>query len=109
MRPGWVSRRRSMLSTNGRYVLMGAAGGRPGPEFGATLLANFFKSLSFLTLSLHAIPMAERAATFAKILAAHKIGKLDADIDTIVSLDQIQDVHRRIEAGHSLGKIVLAF
>ena len=99
----------SMLAPNGRYVLLGAAAGLPSVEFGSALLANFFKSLTFSTFSFHAIPTPERAGAFSKILAAHGSGRLSADIDRVVSLDEIQDAHRRIEAGANLGKIVLAF
>jgi len=49
-----------------------------------------------------------RAALGPLILAAQAAGKLDADIDLVVSLDEIRDAHRRIDAGHNLGKIVVA-
>jgi NADPH:quinone reductase-like Zn-dependent oxidoreductase len=96
-----------MLAANGRYVLLGAAGGPPNSDFAKALLANFFKAPTFSTLSLHAVSMKERASAFETILAGYKSGKLAPDIDCVVSLNEIRDAHRRIEASENRGKIVL--
>lgn len=98
----------SMLGSNGVYVLVGVAGGLPSADFGNALLANFFKSISFSTLSLHSVAMPDRTAILASILDSHAAGGIDPDIDMVVSLDEIQAAHRRIEAGENRGKMILA-
>lgn len=97
----------SMLATNGHYVLMGVAGGFPSPDLGAALSSNFFKSISFSTLSLHAVALPKRAAIFERILAEFRAGRLEPDIDSVLPLDAIQDAHRRIETGENRGKIII--
>jgi NADPH:quinone reductase-like Zn-dependent oxidoreductase len=96
-----------MLGTNGRYVLMGAAGGPPSLDFAEALLANSLRAPTFSTLSLHAMSTPEQTSAFETILAGYMAGKLAPDIDCVVSLNEIRDAHRRIEASENRGKIVL--
>ena len=99
----------SMLGSNGVYMLLGAAGGLPDPDFGNAMITNFFKSISFSTLSLHSVEMQDRIAILKSILESHAAGLIEPDIDMVVSLDEIQAAHRRIEAGENTGKIILEF
>ena len=99
----------SMLNPNGIYILLGVAGGLPSSDLGAALLANFFKSITFAALSLRSVPMAEWAKVFAGILHQYAEGKLQVDIDSVITLDQLRQAHLRIEAAQNRGRIVVEF
>lgn len=99
----------SMLRPNGIYILMGVAGGIPGPEIGEALLADFFRSITLSVFSLHSVAMPQRSAILAGILENYASGRIEPDIDGVISLDDIRTAHERIEAGENCGRIVLAF
>jgi NADPH:quinone reductase len=96
------------LKPNGRYVLVGGAGGIPPADFGVSFLHNYHKSISFFPFSLYATPFDERGRA-AKVLFDQALKRgLVPVIDETFALADAAQAHRRLESGSSFGKIILA-
>ncbi|MEU6558061.1 zinc-binding dehydrogenase [Nocardia nova] len=95
------------LEPNGRLVVVGVMGGMPPADFGARMLADFKKSLSFATFSADTIARSDRRAATAELFGAAARGDLKAVVHERLSLDQAVLAHRKMEAGEVFGRIVL--
>ncbi|WP_433121018.1 zinc-binding dehydrogenase [Micromonospora sp. CA-246542] len=95
------------LNPNGRLVLVGAVGGQPPADFGATLMASFQKSLSFATFSAATVPEPARQAVRRDQLAAAARGELVSVVHEVLPLKQAVVAHQRMDAGQVFGRIVL--
>ncbi|MGC4770217.1 zinc-binding dehydrogenase [Micromonospora sp. DT44] len=95
------------LNPNGRLVLVGAVGGQPPADFGATLMAAFQKSLSFATFSAATVPEPARQAVRRDQLAAAARGELVSVVHEVLPLEQAAVAHQKMAAGQVFGRIVL--
>ncbi|MFI2366553.1 zinc-binding dehydrogenase [Promicromonospora sp. NPDC019610] len=95
------------LAPNGRMVVVGAIAGMPPADFGARLLGAFQQSRSVGTFSLDSVPAAELHAVRVAQLAAAARSELHAVVHEVLSLDQVAEAHRRMDAGTVFGRIVL--
>ncbi|MDL5158538.1 zinc-binding dehydrogenase [Actinomycetospora termitidis] len=95
------------LAPNGRMVVVGVVAGMPPADFGAGLLANFRRSLTFGTFSADTIPRADRNAVTAAQFAAVVRGDLSAVVHDVLPLADAAVAHRRMDAGEVFGRIVL--
>jgi len=91
------------LNPNGRLVAVGVMGGYPPADFGKELLADFRKSLSFATFSADTVPMADRSAATADLLA----GGLRAVVHEVLPLEEAEAAHRKLDAGEVFGRLAL--
>lgn len=95
------------LNPNGRMVAVGVVAGMPPADFGAKLLANFRKSLSFATFSADSIPEPERLAVSAKQFGAAARGELRPVVHEVLPLEKAVLAHRKMDDGEVFGRIVL--
>ncbi|MGV9213223.1 zinc-binding dehydrogenase [Micromonospora sp. RB23] len=95
------------LNPNGRLVLVGAVGGQPPADFGATLMTAFQKSMSFATFSAATVPEAARQAVRRDQFAAVTRGELVAVVHEVLPLEQAATAHQKMAAGQVFGRIVL--
>jgi NADPH2:quinone reductase len=95
------------LNPNGRMVAVGAVGGFPPADFGATMIAAFQKSMSFATFSTDTVAVSERSAATADLFAAASRGDLQAVVHEVLPLEQAVLAHQKMEAGEVFGRIVL--
>ncbi|MFY1615170.1 zinc-binding dehydrogenase [Micromonospora sp. WMMD736] len=95
------------LNPNGRLVLVGAVGGQPPADFGATVMAAFQKSLSFATFSAATVPEPARQAVRRDQLAAAARGELVSVVHEVLPLEQAVVAHQEMDAGQVFGRIVL--
>ncbi|GAA1931164.1 zinc-dependent alcohol dehydrogenase family protein [Streptantibioticus ferralitis] len=95
------------LNSNGRYVAVGVAGGRPSADFGMRLMDAFRRSLSFATFSADTVPGPDRQAVRSSqfVDAAH--GELRTVTHEVLPLDQAVLAHREMDAGKVFGRVVL--
>jgi len=96
------------LKPNGRYILVGGAGGMPPADFGLSILQNYHKSVSFFPFSLHAIPLEQRGEAAKSLFDEAVQKKLVPVVAETFSLEDAPEAHRKLEAGASFGKIILA-
>ncbi|WP_433538741.1 zinc-dependent alcohol dehydrogenase family protein [Micromonospora sp. CA-249363] len=95
------------LNPNGRLVLVGAVGGQPPADFGATLMAAFQKSMSFATFSAATVPEPARQAVRREQFAAVTRGELVPVVHEVLPLEQVVAAHQKMDAGQVFGRIVL--
>ncbi|GAA0314766.1 zinc-dependent alcohol dehydrogenase family protein [Actinoallomurus spadix] len=95
------------LNPNGRMVAVGAVGGQPPADFGAKLMADFQKSLSFATFSAATVAEADRRAVRTAQFADASHGELRTVVHELLPLEQAVTAHRKMDAGEVFGRIVL--
>ncbi|WP_280461041.1 zinc-dependent alcohol dehydrogenase family protein [Nocardia carnea] len=95
------------LAPKGRMVAVGAVAGFPPPDFGATMLASFLKSLSFATFSADTVAPADRRAVQLDQWAATGRGDLQAVVHESLPLEKAALAHRKMDDGEVFGRIVL--
>ncbi len=95
------------LRPNGRMVAVGVVGGYPPADFGTALLRGFRRSISFGTLSLDTVPLADlRQARSEAFLDAVR-GALHPVVHDVLPLAEAVSAHRRMDAGEVFGRFVL--
>jgi len=105
----YLPRNVEALATGGRLVVIGLQGGATGELDLGRMLRN---RLTVHAASLRARPVTEKAAVVAGVqetiwpLVAS--GEVRPVIDTVVPLAEADRAHRIMEAGHHVGKIILA-
>ncbi|WP_252778775.1 zinc-dependent alcohol dehydrogenase family protein [Actinoallomurus rhizosphaericola] len=95
------------LNPNGRLVAVGAVGGQPPADFGAKLMADFQRSLSFATFSAATVAEADRRTVRTAQFAAASRGELRTVVHELLPLEQAVLAHRKMDAGEVFGRIVL--
>ncbi len=98
----------NLLCKNGRYLLLGAAGGFPKPDFGMSWLSRFQKSLSFHAMSLSSVDehMIKDAMLILFDMVIHS--KIKPVIDKTFQFEEAAEAHRYLESGEAFGKIILS-
>ena len=105
----YLDRNLTVLATSGRLVIIGLQGGAKA-EIDLSRLMT--KRAAVLATTVRARPASEKAAIVAG-LAAH-VWPLVADgtvrpvVHASLPLDQVAEAHRIVEAGESVGKVVLS-
>jgi putative PIG3 family NAD(P)H quinone oxidoreductase len=104
----YLGRNVEVLAVNGRLVVIGMQGGTRG-ELDLGMLLQ--KRAAVHATSLRARPAAEKAAIVQAVLAgvwpAIEAGEVQPVIDSVLSLEQVADAHRRMEESGHVGKILL--
>ncbi|MDQ0382371.1 zinc-binding dehydrogenase [Amycolatopsis thermophila] len=95
------------LNPNGRLVAVGMVGGQPPADFGAKMLADFRKSLSFATFSAGTVPAADLRAVRTAQFAAAARGELQTVVHELLPLERAGVAHRKMDSGEVFGRIVL--
>ncbi|MFK4247247.1 zinc-binding dehydrogenase [Micromonospora chokoriensis] len=95
------------LNPNGRLVVVGAVGGQPPADFGASLMTAFQKSMSFATFSAATVPESARQAVRRDQFTAATRGELVAVVHEVLPLQQAVAAHQKMDAGQVFGRIVL--
>ncbi|MFF3367126.1 quinone oxidoreductase family protein [Streptomyces misionensis] len=95
------------LRPNGRYLLVGSAGGVPTPDLFAGILAAYHDSPTLIAFSLNSVDAETVGRTAAELfeLAAH--GALRAVVDEQFPLAEARRAHERLESARVFGKITL--
>ena len=88
-------------------VAVGAVGGFPPADFGATMIAAFQKSMSFATFSTDTVAASDRRAATAELFAAAGRGELHSVVHERLPLEQAVLAHQKMDAGEVFGRIVL--
>ncbi len=94
------------LAPNGRYLINGAAGGFPPPDFGMALLPLFGRSPTLSLFSLDTVADVEATRAAREMFEAVARGELLPPLAETLPLAKAAEAHRRLEAG-VFGKIVL--
>lgn len=102
-----VVRLLSRLGADGRYVICGAAGGRPEADFGMGLFQFAPRSLSIAFQSLDSVPLADLNAAAVEIFEAAGRGELSPLIDRVYPLEDARIAHQRLDEGSVFGRLVL--
>lgn len=102
-----VGRFVSRLRAEGRYVICGAAGGRPEPDFGMSLFQWASRSLSIAFQSLDSVPLADLNAAAEAIFETAARGELSSLIDQTYPLEDARLAHQRLDEGSVFGRLVL--
>lgn len=95
-----------MLRDEGRYLMAGAAGGFPGPDFGGALLGSFTKSLTMSMQSLNSVKPEALGAALTSIFAMVSDGRLKAVVGKTVPFERLSEGHAALERGEVFGKLV---
>lgn len=95
------------LSANGRYVIAGISAGMPPADFARSLLSDFRRSRSLITLSLDTVADADINSAADKILADVAARKINPIVAQTLALEQANQAHHLIGKGGLRGKIVL--
>ncbi|MFC4059329.1 zinc-binding alcohol dehydrogenase family protein [Planomonospora corallina] len=103
-----LGRHLGRLRAGGRYVLCGAAGGLPAPDFAAGLLGLFPRSPSLLMFSLSSVDAAGRRSGLKTVFDLAARGVLRGVAGETVPLAQASLAHERLESGAVFGKVVLS-
>jgi putative PIG3 family NAD(P)H quinone oxidoreductase len=105
----YLRRNVDALATNGRLVVIGLQGGRMGELDLAALMA---KRATVTATTLRARPPAEKASIVAGVIERVwplvEQGTVRPIVHATLSLDQVQEAHRIMEAGEHIGKVVMA-
>jgi putative PIG3 family NAD(P)H quinone oxidoreductase len=105
----YLRRNVDALATNGRLVVIGLQGGRTGELDLAALMA---KRATVTATTLRARPPAEKASIVAGVIGRVwplvEQGTVRPIVHATLSLDQVQEAHRIMEAGEHIGKVVMA-
>lgn len=96
-----------LMNPNGRMVVVGVVAGMPPADFGAKLMANFRKSLSFAAFSADSIPGPDRRAVTAEHFGAAARGELRTVVHEVLPLEKAVLAHRKMDDGEVFGRIVL--
>ncbi|WP_446046091.1 quinone oxidoreductase family protein [Streptomyces olivaceus] len=99
----WVEK----LRPNGRYLLLGAAGGAPTVDTFNSILATYHNSPSLHAFSLNSIDPGTVGAAATAVFHLVAQGGLRAVIDDEVPLAEAHRAHERLESTPVFGKIVL--
>jgi NADPH:quinone reductase len=94
------------LTANGQYLLCGGVDGMPAPDFGMGLIRNYHKSPSLHCFSLHSAPADDIREAAAEIFRQAEAGQIQPVIDDVVSLDDVVEATRKLEAGKVFGKLI---
>ncbi|MFI0779682.1 zinc-binding dehydrogenase [Streptomyces sp. NPDC021212] len=95
------------LRPNGRYVLVGAAGGAPAPDAFGSILTTYHNSPTLLALSLNSVDADTAGAAAAELFGQAARGDLRAIIDEQIPLTDAWRAHERLESSPVFGKITL--
>ena len=104
----YLARNLEVLATTGRLVIIGLQG---GPKAEIDLSRLLTKRAAVMASTLRARPTAEKAAIMAAVV--EHVWPLVADgvvrpvVHASLPLDQVAEAHRIMEAGESIGKVVL--
>jgi len=104
----YLARNLEVLATTGRLVIIGLQG---GPKAEIDLSRLLTKRAAVMASTLRARPAAEKAAITAAVV--EHVWPLVADgvvrpvVHASLPLDQVAEAHRIVEAGESIGKVVL--
>ncbi len=96
----------SQLKPNGRHIVVGFAGGLPGPDLNMGLVMNFQKTVALHTFSLNTYAPEHLSSLLGEMFGRVAAGRLKPVVDAQLPLAEAAEAHRRIEAG-AFGKIVL--
>ncbi|MFJ5225461.1 zinc-binding alcohol dehydrogenase family protein [Streptomyces sp. NPDC088400] len=102
-----LARHIGRLRPNGRYVLCGAAGGMPGPDFASGLRGRFYQSPSLLMLSMRSFSPERMRSGLKAIFELAARGALRGVVDEELSLGDASRAHDKLESGAVFGKLVL--
>ncbi|GAA3123201.1 zinc-dependent alcohol dehydrogenase family protein [Planomonospora alba] len=102
-----LGRHLGRLRPGGRYVVCGAAGGFPAPDFAAGLLGRFQHSPSLLMFSLSSVGAERRRSGLKTVFDLAARGALRGVTDEVLPLAQASLAHERLESGAAFGKVVL--
>lgn len=108
MGASYLERNLDVVAHDGRIVVIGMQGGtRSDIDLGVMMR----RRVSLISTALRARPAAQKAvivsAFSADVVPALAAGTLRPVIDQTLPLDEADEAHRRMEAGESVGKIVL--
>lgn len=95
------------LRPNGRYVLVGAAGGAPAPDTFGSILTTYHNSPTLLVFSLKSVDADTVGAAAAGLFGQAARGDLRAVIDEQIPLAEARRAHERLESTPVFGKITL--
>jgi len=95
------------LRPNGRYVLVGAAGGAPAPDAFGSILTTYHNSPTLLAFSLNSVDADTVGAAAAELFGQAARGDLRAVIDEQIPLAEARRAHERLESTPVFGKITL--
>lgn len=95
------------LRDNGRYVLCGAAGGLPAPDFFPALLRRFHKSPTLVAFSLNSVAPDDLQTSWQAITSLWSRGTLSPVVDERLPLSEASQALRLLERGGPFGKVVL--
>jgi NADPH:quinone reductase-like Zn-dependent oxidoreductase len=96
-----------MLRPNGRYLLIGAAGGVPAPDVFGSVMAAYHNSPTLYAFSLNSVDADTVGAAAAELFSQAARGDLRAVIDEQIPLTEAHRAHERLESTPVFGKITL--
>jgi len=104
----YLERNVKALATNGRLVTIGLQGGRKGElDLGALLT----KRAAVMATSLRGRPLEEKAAIVASVRdnvwPLIEAGHVRPIVHRVLTLDDVQEAHRTVEAGEHIGKVLM--
>ncbi|GGK62136.1 oxidoreductase [Planomonospora parontospora subsp. parontospora] len=102
-----LGRHLGRLRPDGRYVVCGAAGGLPAPDFAAGLVGLFPNSPSLLMFSLSSVGPERLRSGLKTVFDLAARGVLRGVADAAVPLAQASLAHERLESGTVFGKVIL--
>lgn len=95
------------LNANGRFMAVGLIAGFPPADFGTRLLAAFRSSVTYATLSLDTVPVADKQAARSAQFADAARGVLRTVVHEVLPLDQAARAHQGMDEGRVFGRVVL--
>lgn len=95
------------LRPNGRYLLVGAAGGAPAPDAFAGIMTTYHNSPSLFAFSLNSVDAATVGQAAAELFGRADRGALRAVVEERMPLTEARRAHERLESTPVFGKIVL--
>lgn len=95
------------LRRNGRYLLVGAAGGVPELEVFGSFLATYHNSPTLFAFSLNSVDADTVGAAAAALFGRAVRGDLQAVIDEQFPLAEAHRAHERLESTPVFGKVIL--
>uniref|UniRef100_A0AAU3H3F5 Zinc-binding dehydrogenase n=1 Tax=Streptomyces sp. NBC_01401 TaxID=2903854 RepID=A0AAU3H3F5_9ACTN len=95
------------LRPDGRYLLVGAAGGAPEPAALGSLLTTYHNSPTLLAFSLNSVSSETVGEEAAELFGRAARGELRAVVDERIPLAEARRAHERIESTPVFGKITL--
>ncbi|WP_329136095.1 zinc-binding dehydrogenase [Streptomyces sp. NBC_01476] len=102
-----LGRHIEMLRPNGRYLLLGAAGGVPTPDAFAALMTIYHHSPTLFAFSLNSFDADTVGAAAAELFGQAARGDLQAVIDEQIPLAEAHRAHERLESTPVFGKLTL--